>query len=51
MAAGPHSIVVKKLGYQLWEREIKLPPGDDQTISAELEPQPYDPTKPRIVAN
>jgi hypothetical protein len=51
MAAGPHTIVVRKLGYQPWERKITLAPGDDRTISAELEAQPNDPTKPRIVGN
>ena len=51
MEAGPHTIVVKKLGYLLWERKITLASGDDRTISAELEPQPNDPTKPRIVGN
>jgi hypothetical protein len=51
MTAGPHTIVVKKLGYQPWERKITLAPGDDRTIGAELESQPNDPTKPRIVGN
>jgi hypothetical protein len=49
--AGPHTIIVKKLGYQPWERKITLAPGDDRTINAELEPPPIDPTKPRIVGN
>ena len=49
--AGSHTIIVKKLGYQPWERKITLAPGDDRTINAELEPPPIDPTKPRIVGN
>jgi hypothetical protein len=49
--AGPHTIIVKKLGYQPWERKITLAAGDDRTINAELEPPPIDPTKPRIVGN
>jgi len=51
LPAGPHTIIVKKLGYQLWERKITLAPGDNRTINAELEIQPNDPTKPRIVGN
>jgi hypothetical protein len=49
--AGPHTIVVKKLGYLPWERKITLAPGDNRTIDAELQPEPNDPTKPRIVGN
>jgi len=51
LAAGSHTIVVKRLGYQLWERKITLAPGDERVIKAELEVQPYDPTKPRISGN
>lgn len=51
LPAGPHTILVKKLGYQPWERKITLAPGDDRTISAELEAQPSDPSKPSIVGN
>ena len=51
LAAGPHTIVVKKLGYQLWERKITLAPGDERVVNAELEVQRYDPTKPRISGN
>jgi len=51
LAAGSHTILVKKLGYQPWERNITLAVGDDRTISAELKPLPNDPAKPRIVGN
>jgi hypothetical protein len=51
LSAGPHTILVKKPGYQPWERKITLALGDDRTISAELESQPNDPTRPRIVGN
>jgi hypothetical protein len=51
LTAGAHTIVVKRLGYQTWERKITLAPGDDRTFNAELEVQPYDPTKPRISGN
>jgi hypothetical protein len=51
LSSGPHVIVVKKLGYQPWEQRITLTPGDDRTISAVLEAQQNDPTKPRIVGN
>jgi len=51
LQAGSHTIVVKKLGYQPWERKITLAPGDDRTISADLELQPNDPSKPHIVGN
>lgn len=46
--AGAHTILVKKLGFQPWERKITLALGDDRTINAELEPQTQDPNKPRI---
>jgi hypothetical protein len=51
LLAGAHIILVKKLGYQPWERKVTLALGDDRTINAELEAQPNDPTKPRIVGN
>jgi PEGA domain-containing protein len=49
LPAGSHTIVVKKAGYQLWERKITLTPGENRIITAELEAQPADATKPRIV--
>jgi hypothetical protein len=49
--AGPHTVVVKKLGYLPWVRKITLALGDNRTIDAELQPEPNDPTKPRIVGN
>jgi hypothetical protein len=48
LPAGTHTIVVKKIGYQPWERKIDLAAGDDRTINAELEATPVDKTKPRI---
>jgi PEGA domain len=51
LPVGPHTILVKKVGYQAWERKITLAPGDNRTISAELEVQPRDPTKPHIAGN
>jgi hypothetical protein len=48
LPAGAHTIVVKKVGYALWERKIELSAGDDRTINAELEATPVDKTKPRI---
>jgi PEGA domain len=48
LPAGAHTIVVKKIGYQPWERKIDLAAGDDRTINAELEAVPVDKTKPRI---
>jgi hypothetical protein len=48
---GSHTLVVKKPGYKLWERKINLASGDDRTISAELDLEPVDPTKPRVVGN
>jgi hypothetical protein len=46
LAVGPHTIVIRKAGYQKWERKIELAPGDDRAVNAELE---IDPTKPHIV--
>jgi hypothetical protein len=51
LAVGAHTIIVKKLGYEPWQRKITLAPGDDRTINADLELQPNDPSKPRIVGN
>lgn len=42
---GTHTIVVKKIGYKLWERTVDLGLGDDLTVNAALE---VDTTKPRI---
>ncbi len=47
LAAGPHTILLKKPGYQAWERKITLTGGDDRTINGELEPD-TDMSKPRI---
>ncbi|MGA2212556.1 MAG: PEGA domain-containing protein [Bryobacteraceae bacterium] len=51
LPVGAHTILVKKVGYQPWERKITLASGDDRTISAELETQPQDPTKAHIAGN
>jgi len=51
LVVGPHTIAVKKLGYLPWERKITLAPGDDRTINAELQPEPKDGAKPRVVGN
>lgn len=46
--AGAHTILIKKPGYQAWERKITLAAGDDRTVSAELELEPKDSSKPRV---
>jgi hypothetical protein len=46
LSAGSHTILVRKVGYESWERKITLTQGDDRTVSAELKPN--DATKPRI---
>jgi CRISPR/Cas system-associated exonuclease Cas4 (RecB family) len=46
LSAGSHTILVRKVGYEPWERKITLAEGDDRTISAELKPN--DASKPRI---
>lgn len=45
LQAGTHTIIVKKLGYKVWERSVDLALGDDLTVNAALE---VDATKPRI---
>ena len=45
LTAGAHTISVRKIGYQHWDRKIELAAGDDRTVNAELE---LDPTKPHI---
>ena len=49
VSPGHHTITVKKRGYRNWERKITLAPGDTRAVNAELESEPKDPTKPRIV--
>jgi hypothetical protein len=49
ISAGPHTILVKKPGYQPWERKITLAEGDDRAIDAELESNVKDLTKPHIL--
>jgi len=51
LLAGPHTILVKKLGYQAWERKVTLSPGDARTVAAELQPESNDSSKPRILGN
>jgi hypothetical protein len=46
--AGMHNVVMKKRCYVLWERVIILKPGESRAITADLNPEPVDPTKPRI---
>jgi hypothetical protein len=51
LAAGPHTVVMKKLGYLPWVRKFTLAPGDERNVNAELQLEPNDGTKPRIVEN
>jgi hypothetical protein len=46
---GPHVITLTKRGFVLWKRTIDLAAGDDRRIDAELDVEPPDPTKPRII--
>ena len=45
---GPHVIVVKKYGYQRWERKVELVAGEKQIVTAELEAAAVVPGKARI---
>jgi len=36
VATGEHTVVIKKVGYQMWERNLKVSGGDIR-LSAELE--------------
>lgn len=45
LPAGTHAIVLRKMGYQKWERKIDLAIGDDRTVQAELD---VDNAKARI---
>jgi hypothetical protein len=51
LQAGPHTIVVKKLGYEPWERKVTLVAGDNRTVSAELQPIANDAAKPGAPAS
>ena len=48
-SVGSHVITLKKRGFVLWERTIDLVAGDSRRIDAELDAEPLDPSKPRIV--
>lgn len=45
---GMHNVHMKKRCYLPWERVVILKPGDNRAIIADLNPEPVDPTKPRI---
>lgn len=49
MKPGPHTIAMKKRGFQIWERKVTLVPGDTRTVNAELEVERVDPNKPKII--
>jgi hypothetical protein len=46
---GSHVIRVRKRGFVVWERTLSLKTGDTRAVSAELDAEPSDPNKPRIV--
>jgi eukaryotic-like serine/threonine-protein kinase len=49
---GPASIVVDKAGFRAWHRDLRLTPGSEETLRAELEakPQPTPPLGPAAAA-
>ncbi len=47
---GPTSIVVDKAGFRAWRRNVRLTPGSEETLRAELEAKPQAPPPPRQVA-
>lgn len=49
LSPGQHTILVRKVNFEPWERKITIAPGDDRTINADL--QPSDSSKPRISGN
>lgn len=46
---GSHVIRIRRRGFIPWERTLSLKLGDARTVSAELDSEPIDPKKPRIV--
>jgi len=46
---GSLKVVVKKQGFQRWERQISLVNGESRVIHAQLVPEPVDPSRPRIL--
>jgi PEGA domain len=46
--AGEHVITIKKRGFRPWEQRVSVADGEVRSVSAELEPVPLDPSKPRI---
>ena len=46
LQVGIHKIVIKKIGYKIWEGKVDLALGDELIVNAALE---VDPTKARIV--
>jgi hypothetical protein len=49
LTPGPHTVVIKKPGFESWQRKITLAPGDDRSVDAELQPSAVDVSKPHIV--
>ena len=49
LSEGSHAIVLKKFGYERWERTVRLSAGEPRTIHAELQPEVVNPVKARIV--
>ena len=45
---GSHTVSVKKRGFKLWERTIKIAPGEMRALHAELEAEARDPNKAKI---
>jgi hypothetical protein len=45
---GTHTILVKSLGHEPWERKITFTAGEERIVHADLEPKQADPNKPRI---
>ena len=37
LAAGVHTVTIKKIGYKSWERKVDLASGGDQSFNADLE--------------
>lgn len=48
LGAGPHTIVLKKSGYQRWERKVSLTADESRIIHADLQAEGQDAARPRI---
>lgn len=48
LGAGPHTVVLKKSGYQRWERKVSLAADESRVIHADMQLETPDAARPKI---